>query len=375
MTQTPKGLRTWIEIDTKALAHNYRVFRKLIGKKCRLMAVAKSNAYGHSLVDFARLMQRIGADWIGVDSIVEAITLREAHVKKPILILGHTLPERYGDVFRTNARVTISNFEALEVAIHKASPARRLTIHVKVDTGMSRQGFFIEDLPRACELLDKYRSRIIFEGLYTHFAAAKNPAFPRDTEIQIQKFEQAAAIVEGFGFTPIKHAAASSGTIVFPKSHYDMVRIGIGMYGLWPSKEVEAAFGEHIHLRPALTWKTIIGEIKMLKKGDRVGYDFTERIFVPTRVAICPVGYWHGYPRALSSIGHFIVKSRRARVLGRVSMDMTAIDISGVADAKIGDVAIILGDGISADDHAFLSDTSNYEVITRINPLIKRIYL
>lgn len=364
-----------MEIDTKALAHNYRVFRRIIGKKCRLMAVAKSNAYGHSLVDFARFMQKLGADWIGVDSIVEASALREAHIKKPILILGYTLPERYGDVFRANARITISNFEALEVTIHKASPARRLSVHVKVDTGMSRQGFFVEDMPRACELLDKYRSRIIFEGLYTHFAAAKNPAFPRDTDRQIQKFEQAIAIVEGFGFTPIKHAAASSGTIVFPKSHYDMVRIGIGMYGLWPSKEVEAAFGDHIQLRSALAWKTIIGEIKMLKKGDRVGYDLTERIFVPTRVAICPVGYWHGYPRAFSSIGNFIVKDRRARVLGRVSMDMTIVDISSVPDAKIGDEVTILGAGISADDHAFLSDTSNYEVITRINPLIKRIYL
>lgn len=371
----PRGLRTWIEVDTKAISHNYRVFRRLIGKKCRLMAVAKSNAYGHSLVDFARLMQKLGADWIGVDSIVEASALREAHIRKPVLILGYTMPERYGDIFRAQASVTISNFEALEVAIHKASPARRLAVHIKVDTGMSRQGFFVEDLPRACELLDKYRSRIIFEGLYTHFAAAKNPAFPRDTDRQIQKFEQAIAIVEGFGFTPVKHAAASSGAIVFPKSHYDMVRIGIGMYGLWPSKEVEAACRGAIALKPALIWKTIISEIKELKSGDRIGYDFTEYVHKTTHVAVCPIGYWHGYPRTLSSIGHFIVRGKRARVLGRVSMDMVVIDISNIKNAHVGDEAIILGGGISANELADLSCTSNYEIVTRINPLIKRIYL
>ncbi len=370
-----KGLRTWVEVDTKAIAHNHRVFRRLVGKKCKLMAVAKSNAYGHSLIDFARLMQKLGADWVAVDSIVEAVALREAHVRKPVLILGYTMPERYTDVFRANASVTISNFEALRVAIKKSSPARRLKIHIKIDTGMSRQGFFLEDLPRVCELLDIKRDRIIFEGLYTHFAAAKNPAFPKDTMEQAQKFDQAIAIVEGFGFTPIKHAAASSGALLFPKTHYDMVRIGIGMYGLWPSKEVKAALGGAMHLKPALVWKTVIGEIKTLKTGDRVGYDFTERTVKPTRVGVCPVGYWHGYPRALSSIGRFIVHGKPARVLGRVSMDMTTIDLSDIPSAKVGDEAVILGHSITADELAYLADTSNYEIVTRINPLIKRIYL
>ncbi len=186
-------------------------------------------------------------------------------------------------------------------------------------------------------------------------------------------------IVKKEGFNPIRHASATSGTIIFPQARYDLVRIGIGLYGLWPSKEVQAVFGDKIKLKPVLSWKAVIGEIKKVAKGERIGYDFTETLSKPTTVAIIPIGYWHGFPRSLSGIGRVLIKGKPAKVLGRVSMDMISVDISGIKNINIGEEAIIIGKSgkneITADEIAKYADTTNYEIITRLNPLIKRILI
>ncbi len=370
------GLRTWVEVNRKALKNNYNAFRGLILKNCRLMAVVKSNAYGHGLVDYSKLMQELGADFFGVDSITEALTLRKNGIKKPILVLGYTMPENFDEASKNNISLTISNFESLK-SIKKYG--KSLNIHIKIDTGMHRQGFMPDEVEKATKYIKDQLSFINLEGVYTHFAAAKNPSFPAETNKQIEQFEKAVKIVESFGFKPIKHAAATSGTIVFPKSHFDMVRIGIGMMGLWPSYETKACFEKKTKLEPALCWKTIISEIKEVKKGESVGYDFTEKIDHDSVVAILPIGYWHGYRRDLSSIGHVLVKGKRAKILGRISMDMIVVDITGIKNVKICDEVILIGKGgkeeISAYELAQLSDTSWYETITQINPLIKRLYI
>ena len=371
------GLRTWIEIDKKAIVQNYRTFRKLISNKCRLMAVVKSNAYGHGLIGFSKELQKLGADWFGADSIVEALALRNSGIKKPILVLGHTLPERSREAATNNISLTISSFDALNrvARLSKFRPK----IHLKIDTGMHRQGFFVDELTRVVSFLRNRAPKVGVEGLYTHFAAAKDPASPTATLRQLKEFKKAIGIVEQAGFRPIKHAAATSGAILFPKAHFDMARIGIGIYGLWLSPEVRSAFSNKIRLTPVLSWRTIIGEIKEVKKGERVGYDFTEKFSKDSRIAILPIGYWHGYPRALSSVGHVLVQGKRAKILGRVSMDMTVVDVSNIKNVKVGDAATLIGeDGreiIAAEELAKLSGTINYEFITRINPLIERVYL
>ncbi|MEK7650044.1 MAG: alanine racemase, partial [Patescibacteria group bacterium] len=275
---------------------------------------------------------------------------------------------------RAGISVTISNFAALITEIGIATRTKRLHVHLKIDTGMHRQGFLPDDITKVFPYFKKKNANLRFEGIYTHFAAAKNPAFPKDTKAQITLFEKVIDVVHDAGFRPIRHATATSGTILFPEAHYDMIRVGIGMYGLWPSKEVEAAFHHQAHLKPALSWKTVISEIKELTAGNRVGYDFTEELGRHSAIAICPVGYWHGYPRALSSIGYFIVRGRPAKILGRISMDMIIIDVTDIKGVAVGDEATIIGEGITADALAYLADTSNYEIVTRINPLIKRIY-
>ena len=373
MKNDRNGLRTWFEVDCLAIEKNYKIFRSLILPKTKLMAVVKSNAYGHSLVDFAKELERLGADWFGVDSVVEGLTLRREGIKAPILVLGYTLPDKFAEAAKNNISLTVSNFETLK-ALEKSHFSKPLKIHIKVDTGMHRQGFLLQDLPGVLSFL-----KIRPEGLYTHFAAAKNPAFSEHTKKQIAEFEQWRTAFKKAGFSPICHASATAGVMIFPEANFDMIRIGIGLYGLWPAKEIESYFANRLTLEPTLSWKTIISEIKELPKGAKIGYDLTETLQKKSRVAVCPIGYWHGYPRALSGIGFVLVDGQRAKILGRVSMDMISIDIAGIKKAKVGDEVVLIGkqgkEEITAAEIGNLADTSHYEIVTRLNPLMKRIYL
>ncbi len=372
-----KGLRTWIDIDKKALASNFKAIRDFVSPDTKVMAVAKSNAYGHSLIDFSQEMQGLGVDWIGVDSIVEAMTLRESGITKPLLVLGYTLTEMLVKASELDVSISVSTFETLD-AIAKETFAKKLKIHVKTDTGMHRQGFQKSDIARVIETLKKLDDKIEVEGLFTHFGAAKNPLFPKRTNDQIELFKEWIDVFKKADRVPIIHACASGGAFIFPQAHFDMVRVGIAMYGLWPSKEAEMFLKDKINLKPILTWKTIVSEVKNVPKGDSVGYDFTEEFSRDSKIAVCPVGYWHGYPRALSSIGHVLVCGVRARVIGRVSMDMITIDVTDIEGVKVGDEVTLIGtDGketVSAEDIAHILDGSLYEIVTRLNPLIKRIY-
>ncbi|MEI6528605.1 MAG: alanine racemase [bacterium] len=389
-----EGLRTWIEIDKKAIAHNYKAFRAFIPRKVKLLGVVKSNAYGHNLVEFAKELEKLGADYLGVDSVVEGLALRREGVKTPILVLGYTLPEMIEKAVAANIDITVSSFENFKAIKKVLSSSRRpgskeseldsrlrgndrVRVHIKVNSGMNRHGFRISDIKKVIASLEN-NSEIKVSGLYTHFAAAKNPSFPKQTRDQINIFNQWVETFKASGFNPIAHAGATSGALIFPEAHYDMVRIGIGLYGIWPAKEVRAHLQDEINLSPVLSWKTIVGEIGTAAKGESIGYDFTEKFSHDTKIAVLPIGYWHGFPRALSSIGRVIVRGKKAKVLGRVCMDIIMVDVTNIPGVKVGDEVTIIGrDGkeeITIDDMATLIDGSSYELVTRINPLIKRIY-
>ena len=377
MNSRPLGLRTWIEIDKKAVVENYRVFRSHIPSASKLMAVVKSNAYGHGLFDFSKEITEAGADWLGVDSATEALALRRNEIKKPILILGYTLPEMIPHLIENDVSFTVSNIEHIK-ALKSVKTDKEIKVHIKAETGMNRQGFLEKEMGTAISSLIEIKN-VKIEGLFTHFAMAKNPAFPQYVNMQLANFEKWIKYLKSKGQSPIIHASATAGTILYPNSIFDMARVGIGLYGLWPSKETEAIHSAKLKLTPALSWKTLIGEVKSVEKGSRVGYDCTEYLEKDSRIAICPIGYWHGYPRALSSIGPVLVRGKKVRVIGRVSMDMIALDVSAVNGIQINDVVTLIGkDGkeeITADNLASLIDLSPYELITRINPLIKRIYV
>ncbi len=391
---TNKNLRTWIEIDAKAARKNCEVFRKIIAPQTKLWAVVKSNAYGHGLAQFSRLVNG-GVDGFCVDSAVEGVALRRAGIKKPILVLGPTLPVLFEEAARKKLTLTIANFEALKAlsafvakkATHKTGAPN---FHIKVDTGLHRQGFYVDDLPHVIRRIAKRESQRVknnnhlrfaisslLTGIYTHFASAKDLYYPTYTERQFAEFQKAAKLFERAGFDNLmEHCAATGGVFMNQKYHLDAVRIGIGLYGLWPSKELEIQIGHKIKLRPVLSWRAVIADVKNLKAGDYVGYDLSERVADTSKMAIIPIGYWHGFPGALSSIGEVIVNGRRAKVLGRVSMDLLTVDVSKTP-CKPGDVVTILGksrgEEICAADAAQRSGTSHYEFLTRLNPLVERV--
>lgn len=380
-----RSVRTWIEIDRQALAFNFARFRKLAGG-ARVMAVVKSNAYGHGLTLVASLLAgekgETGKEklWFGVDSIVEALRLRREGIKNRILVLGYTLPERYADAARRGITVTVSNFDALRAF---GRVKRRPAFHLKLDTGMHRQGFLEREIPELARML--HSKRLAPDGAYSHYAAAERAIVSRR---QRQAFERCIGAVEAAGI-PLRerHIAATGGMVSGRNPRWcTMVRIGLGLYGYLPDGKAQGAQRTStIALKPVMTWKTIVGEVKRVEKGEGIGYDLTERLRRDSDVAILPIGYWHGFDRGLSSIGEVLVRGRRAKVLGRVSMDMTAVDVTDInraaksqkSNVTVGDEAVLIGrqgrEFIGAGEVAATIGTTAYEILTRLNPLIRRI--
>jgi len=371
-------LRTWIELDGKALAHNIRLFRELIPPGCRLMGVAKSNAYGHGLYDFVPALDRLGADWLGVDSIVEAVTLRETGIEKPILVLGFTLPARIEEAARHGISLTISSFDSL-AALGRSRVEDRIRVHIKIDTGLHRQGFLAAQVPELVSVLRRDHPRLEVEGLYTHFAAAKDADDTAYTRSQIEAFRNVAAAFRAAGYRPLLHACATAGVFLHPEARFDMVRVGIGLVGLWPSLKLKPVFEGRFELRPVLSWRTIVSEVKRLPAGARIGYDLTETLARDSVLGVCPIGYWHGFPRSLSRVGDVLVRGGRARVLGNVTMDMITIDLTDIPGAVVEDTVTVIGrdggEGITAYDLAARAGQSHYEFLTRLNPLIQKYVL
>ena len=370
-----QNYKTWINLKSSLADHNLKIFRSLIGPKVKLWAVVKSNAYGHGLLTFSKLVNELGVDGFCADSVIEGIKLRDSGIKKPILVLGPTLPNLLAEARRKNITITISNFDLLDRYLKsKEKP----DFHLKIDTGMHRQGFYVSEIDKFLKKLRTSNSepRTRLKGVYTHFASAKDINYTTFTDKQFLEFQKAIQLLEKSGFKNlIKHCAATGATLINNKYHLDAVRIGIGLYGLWPSMELEAQLGNKIKLQPALSWYSVVSEVKDLKKGDYVGYDLVERVIRPSKIAVIPIGYWHGFDRRLSGIGEVLINGRRARVLGRVSMDLIVVDVTGIK-CKFGDRATLIGkqgkEEITLYEMARKIGTSHYEVVTRINPLIER---
>ena len=245
---------------------------------------------------------------------------------------------------------------------------------------MHRQGFYVEELPRVAHFLkaNALRMKPRLTGIYTHFASAKDLNYPSYTDMQFENLQKAIALLKNAGFKNlIRHAAATGGTLIDKKYHLDAVRVGIGMYGLWPSKELEVQLRDAIELRPVLSWRTVVSEVKKLKAGDYIGYDLAERVSKNMTMAILPIGYWHGLSRSLSSVGEAIVNGHRARIIGRVSMDIAAIAPGG--PVRPGDIATLIGhdkkDELFAWEIAQKAGTTHYEFLTRLNPLMERVII
>ncbi|MDD4931242.1 MAG: alanine racemase [Candidatus Colwellbacteria bacterium] len=363
----PTENKTWVEVDRKAVESNYKVFRRLVEPSAKIFAVVKSNAYGHGLLEFSGIVDEM-ADGFCVDSVAEAVALRESGIKKTILVLGFSMPEEWESAYRSKTTISISNLTALK-ALREAKNIP--DFHLKIDTGMRRQGFYPDGMASVARLCSMdARLKRSLKGVFTHFSSAKDINYPTFSDNQLDSFMTSVRFLEAEGFNNlIRHVAATGGTMISPKYHLDAVRIGIGLYGLWPSKELEIQLGDKIKLKPALKWKAIVAEMKEAKMGDYVGYDLVERLTSDASIAVIPVGYWHGIPRSLSGVGDVMIKGRKARILGRVSMDMVVVDVTGIP-VKFGDEVSVIYD---AADAARRFGGSHYELVTRINPSIKRV--
>lgn len=368
----------WVELDSKAPDYNLKELRRSANKDTLFCAVVKSNAYGHGTALMLKLLH--SADWFAVNSLEEGQGLRALGVKKPVLILGHVPIDRINEAVQADLQLTIYNQESIEALARLNLYKKPARVHLKIDTGTRRQGVLLEEVNDFVTDL-KRREGIILEGVSTHFANIEDTLNHDYAVKQLVVFKDALKIIKGQGMDPqIIHTACTAAVILFPETHFTMIRSGIGLYGLWPSREtyLSTIMGHRRapDLRPVLTWKTKIIQIKTVPEGSNVGYGCTYKTTRETRLAVLPVGYADGYDRALGNMAYVLVKGKRAPVIGRICMNHTMIDVTDIPGVELENEAVLLGnsdhESITAETMAGWAGTINYEVVTRISPLLER---
>jgi alanine racemase len=376
----------WAEIDLNAIGHNCREIKRVIPAKTLFMAVVKANACGHGAVETARTALVNGADRLGVARAAEGIALRQAGFQVPILVLGHTDPAETRLLLDSDLTQTIFDPKLAEQFSRQAQAlGTTLQAHLKIDTGMGRLGLVGVPEPGAPGLfnprsldqaLDMVRlPGLAFEGCYTHFAQADS-ADKTHAQGQLNCFLALLQALKQQGVEfPLVHAANSAGVIDLPGSHLDMVRPGIMLYGLYPSKDVDH---QAVALQPAMSLKTRIAQLKQVPPGFVISYGCTFATREPTSIATLPVGYADGYRRNLSSCAQMLVRGLRAPVVGRVCMDQTMLDVGHIPGVRAGDEVVILGrqgkDAIPAEELADILGTINYEVVAGFMHRVPRVY-
>lgn len=375
--------RSWVEVSRAALQENVRALRTIAGPDRVLCAVVKANAYGHGIREVAGVLARDRAfvrGWFGVDNLGEALALRDLRVRQPVLVLGYIPVSDARAAVRADVRVTVATSETVRALARAASSLRRtVAVHVKVETGTQRQGIAPRDLPAFVRLIERSRG-LTLEGISTHLADVEDTGPDGFASVQIERFKRMAdAAEQGAGHRLLRHTSASAAALLLPNARFDLVRPGIALYGLWPSdrvRDVMARRDRALQLHPVLTWKTMVGPMHWVPKGAPVGYGCTERVRRRTRIAVLPVGYWDGYDRKLSSAGAALVRGKRCAVIGRVCMNMVMVDVTDVPRARLEDEAVLIGRQgraeVAAEELAGKIGTINYEVVTRINPMLPR---
>lgn len=375
--------KTWVEVDSRALVHNLRVVQKHVGKGVTVMAIIKSNAYGHGMLETAKSILALrsfsGGGWFGVDSIDEALALKKAGIKNnPILILGYIPKPMLSEVVRNGFRLALYDSTVARELTQLAKKLRKKAfVHIKLETGTCRQGVAAKDSMPLILFLKKNLRHIVVEGAYSHFADSEN-ASSSFWKTQLATFGKSCALLEENSITlTFRHISSSAATLFHPEAHFNMVRLGISLYGLYPSEDVRNRALNALVLKPALAWKTRVAQVKRVEGGSTIGYDRTFTALHPMTIAVLPVGYWDGFDRRFSNTGVALIRGRRVSVVGRVCMNMVMVDVSGVSGVCAGDEVVLIGrqgkEELSADDIAKRIGTINYEIITRINPIIPRI--
>ncbi|MDD5510352.1 MAG: alanine racemase [Dehalococcoidales bacterium] len=361
----------WIEIDIDALVQNIQALRSQLRQGVKFMAVVKKNAYGHGAPEVCQHALEAGVDSLAVYSLEEALELREAGIDAPVLILGPVSSSAADIVVRQRLIATVIERE-LAHALSKAAKEQKIVaeVHVIIDTGINRFGVSLEEAPQFLSYLGEL-TNLNVAGLYTHFSSADETDHT-PTRIQLEKFLDLA---RRFPHITTLHAANSAATLQFPETHLNMVRVGISIYGFYPSNAVRKS----VSLRPVLSLKTRVIRLYSIKEGEGLSYGLTWVAPRDSLIALIPFGYGDGLPRLLSNKGEVLIGGRRAPIRGVVCMDQSIIDVTGIPDVRVGDEVTIIGrqgsEEITAGDIAELTGTIHHEVVTRLSGVLPRLYL
>lgn len=375
MNRSSEARVTRAVIDLGAIAHNVRLIRKSVERRVKILGVVKSDAYGHGLVDVARVLGREGVDMLGVGDVWEGASLRAAGISKPVLVLSVMPEQAIPEAIDKELTLTVASLEfARRVANVASSKGRVVKVHCALDTGMGRIGFRPDSAADQIAAMLRY-SNIDIEGIWTHFPRATAERDPF-TLNQIKLFK---SIVKQLGDRGVPfeltHAANSAGLLNYPTALCDMVRPGIVLYGVAPTKALRGK----LDLKPAMRFETTVVFVKSVPGGTPLSYDHTYATPGDTVIATLPVGYAHGFDFLLSNACEVIVRGHRAPVVGRVCMDQTLVTVGGIPGVSVGDKVTIIGrDGnqsISAEEVAEKAHTISYDIITRVGKMTHREYV
>ncbi len=370
-----REMRVYAEIDLNAISRNAKNVRKIVGDKTKIMAVVKADGYGHGAVPVSKRINDI-ADAYAVATIEEAVELRQSGIDKEILILGYIMYDYFDTAIAYDISLTVFTYEmASKMSDYAKLHDKTVKVHIAVDTGMGRIGFYPCDESVAKIKQISELPGIEIEGLFTHFATA-DEADKTYSHSQMKKYCDFARMLEESGIhIKTKHISNSAAITEFEDCRFDMVRMGIILYGLYPSEEVDKT---KINLTPAMSIKSSIVYLKTINEGESVSYGRKYTAAKPTRVATVPIGYADGYPRLLSNKGRVLICGKYAPVIGNVCMDQMMVDVSDIPEAKIGDDVVLVGsqgeNAVTFEEVANLSGTINYEVICGIGKRVPRVY-
>lgn len=379
MLQPPA--KTWIEVSASALRANVAAAAR-IADPAQVIPVVKANAYGHGLALVVRALAEERVPFFAVDSVEEARVIRDASPQSPVLLLGYIPQHQLEEVLESGWSFVCSKREMLSWVMKRATIDRPAKIHLEIETGLYRQGADQEELDAMLTLLESAGKRVVVEGICSHFASAEQVENQDVTEQQEQLLREACAHVEARGYAPRwRHIACSAAIWLRAPGSWNAVRLGISLYGIWSSAGVaEVATQQHsaLVLTPALTWKTIVAEVKSVPNGAAIGYGGTERVTRATRLAVLPIGYADGFDRRLSSRGEVLIRGARCRVVGRVCMNMCMVDVTDVPEARVEDEVVLYGsqgaERVSPQDtERQLANFIAYEAVARLRADIPRL--
>ena len=366
-------IRAYAKVDLDAIVSNFDQLRAHIKSDVKTMAVVKADAYGHGSIEVAKVLQD-KADYFAVATLSEGIELRDEGIRNPILVLGYTAPDEYVQLLDYSIIPTLYNADDAELLNKVAgSKGKKATVHIAVDTGMSRIGFFTDDSGiAAVEKISKL-GNIYIEGIFSHYATAdeKDKTF---SQIQSDRFDSFVSRLESLGIDiPVKHLSNSAATIDIEKE-YDLVRLGIALYGIFPSDEVR----HDLKLTPAMEVRSHVIHLKEIEAGTGVGYGQIYTATERRKIATVSIGYADGFNRCLTGKGYVLINGKKAPLVGKVCMDQIMVDVTDIDDIRVGDRVIILGksgdEEISAEAFGKMANSFAYEVICTFMPRIKRVY-